>query len=183
MAATEIIAVRVSKEEKNRLLLLAEREQVSASALLKRSMGLALLRLTERDETAIHHGRARAQGCRFSVRLGKEDLTLLDARAEARGMPAATYASVLLRAHLRDLRPLPVEELRALKLAVAELGAVGRNLNQIARHLNQGGMTVSLSRFDLMGLLRVCEGLCDKVKALIRANVESWESGNANPND
>lgn len=183
MAATEIIAVRVSKEEKNRLLLLAEREQVSASALIKRSMGLALLRLTERDETAIHHGRPRAQGCRFSVRLGQEDVTLLDARAEARGMPAATYASVLLRAHLRDLRPLPVEELRALKLAVAELGAVGRNLNQIARHLNQGGTTVALSRSDLMGLLRVCEGLRDKVKALIRANVESWESGHANQND
>ena len=41
------------------------------------------------------------------VRLISEDWLLLDARAEARGMRPATYASVLLRAHLRQLTPLP----------------------------------------------------------------------------
>src|SRR2546430_13347000 len=34
--------------------------------------------------------------------------------------------------------PLPKDELAALKHAVGELGAVGRNLNQIARAVNQG---------------------------------------------
>jgi hypothetical protein len=47
-------------------------------------------------------------------------------------MAAATYMSVLARAHLRNLPPLPQDELLALKHTVAELGAIGRNLNQIA---------------------------------------------------
>ena len=42
-----------------------------------------------------------------------------------RGMPSATYVSVLVRSHLRSLAPLPKEELLALKRSVAELGAAG----------------------------------------------------------
>ena len=53
-------------------------------------------------------------------------------------MRSATYVSVLVRSHLRNLTPLPKEELTALKRSVAELGAIGRNLNQIARGANQG---------------------------------------------
>ena len=44
----------------------------------------------------------------------------------------------LVRAHLSGLAPLPKEELTALKQSVAELGTIGRNLNQIARAVNQG---------------------------------------------
>ncbi len=52
---------------------------------------------------------------RFSIRLRPDDQILLRERALARGMPAATYISVLTRAHLRSLSPLPKEELVALK--------------------------------------------------------------------
>jgi hypothetical protein len=60
------------------------------------------------------------------VRLRHEDHLLLEARAWARGMRPATYASVLLRAHLRQLTPLPKEELLALKRSISELTAIGR---------------------------------------------------------
>ena len=73
------------------------------------------------------------------VRLTAEDRLLLDARAEARGMRPATYASVLLRSHLRQLTPLPKDELLALKRSIAELGSIGRNINQIARAVSGGG--------------------------------------------
>jgi len=52
-------------------------------------------------------------------------------------MAAATYASFLLRAHLRAVTPMPDRELAELKRSVATLGAIGRNLNQIAREANQ----------------------------------------------
>ena len=94
-------------------------------------------------------------------------------------MPSATYVSVLVRSHLRNLAPLPKEELLALKRSVAELGAVGRNLNQIARALNQGGKYSGPGREDLKAMLRVAEGLRDHVKALLKANQISWEQGHA----
>ena len=45
-------------------------------------------------------------------------------------MPAATYVSVLVRAHLRSLTPLPKDELLALKRSIAGLGAIGRAVAQ-----------------------------------------------------
>jgi len=113
------------------------------------------------------------------VRLRTEDKLLLDARAEARGMRPATYASVLLRAHLRGLTPLPKDELAALKHAVGELGAVGRNLNQIARAVNQGARVVGPGRDEFRAILKICEALRDHTKGMIKANTASWATGYA----
>lgn len=68
-------------------------------------------------------------------------------------------------------------ELAELKRAVAALGAIGRNLNQIARAANRGGNWHGPSATDLRALLRALEGLRDHVKALVAANIESWETG------
>jgi hypothetical protein len=116
---------------------------------------------------------------RLYVRLAPEDRILLSGKATARGMPSATYVSVLVRSHLRNLAPLPKEELLALKRSVAELGAIGRNLNQIARATNLGAKPAGPGREDLKSMLRVAEGLRDHVKALLRANQISWKQGHA----
>ena len=94
-------------------------------------------------------------------------------------MPAATYVSVLVRAHLRGLAPLPQEELLALKRSVAELGAIGRNLNQIARAANQGASGAALGLERVYMMLKVCEAMRHHVKALIKANTISWQVGYA----
>jgi hypothetical protein len=52
---------------------------------------------------------------RLSVRLRSNDLLLLRERAAGRDMPTSTYASLLIRAHLRTLTPLPTAELTALR--------------------------------------------------------------------
>jgi hypothetical protein len=41
-------------------------------------------------------------------------------------MRPTTYASVLLRSHLRQLTLLPKDALLALKRSIAELGSIGR---------------------------------------------------------
>jgi hypothetical protein len=65
---------------------------------------------------------------------------------------------------------------------VAELGAIGRNLNQIARAAHQGGKAAGPGREDLRSMLRVAEGLRDHVKALLKANQISWVQGHAETN-
>ena len=182
MARMDIIGARVRPEVKARFRALAEHEQLSESALLTRVIEAMLLRPT--DAAAVGSlSQRRPLSRRFSVRVTPDDLVLLDARARVRGMRAATYASVLLRAHLRSLAPLPRDELLALKQSISELGAIGRNLNQIARVANQGGRVAGPTREDLRALIKVCEGLRDHVKALIRANITSWEQGHAESND
>jgi hypothetical protein len=92
-------------------------------------------------------------------------------------MAGATYVSVLVRSHLRRLPPLPQDELDTLKRTVAVLGAIGRNLNQLARAANQGAGTGLAGTDNLSALLKVCIVLRDHVKNLIKANVNSWELG------
>jgi len=120
-----------------------------------------------------------ARDSRLYVRLRPEDRLLLRERAAARGMAAATYVSVLVRSHLRNLAPLPKEELSALKRSVAELSAIGRNMNQIARAASQGGKRGGPDREDLWAMFRVAEALRDHVKALLKANLISWGDSDA----
>jgi hypothetical protein len=98
-------------------------------------------------------------------------------------MPAATYVSVLVRAHLRSLAPLPMNELLALRRTVSELSSIGRNLNQIARVANQGVRIAAPHQEDLRTILRLCVGLRDHVKGLLKANLRSWEVGYAEKDD
>lgn len=116
------------------------------------------------------------RAARLIVRLLPDDQRLLRERSVARGLPPSTYVSALVRAHLHLLAPLPTEELAALKRVTAELGTVGRNLNQIAQGANQGRVT-GPSREDLRALLRACEGLRTHVTGLIEKNLRSWEAG------
>src|ERR1700689_1827291 len=125
MNADQFIVARVSSATKARLRALAERQQLSESALLRRLVELVLLKaglapiVTETPTGA----RAR-RGARLMIRLRPDDQILLRERAAARGMPPATYVSVLTRAHLRSLTPLPQEELLALKRTLGELGSM-----------------------------------------------------------
>jgi hypothetical protein len=113
------------------------------------------------------------------IRLRPDDRILLRDRAAARGMAPATFVSVLTRSHLRSLAPLPREELLTLKRTLGELGAIGRNLNQIAHAANQGQLVTSPGRNDLEAMLRVCSTLRDSLKRVLLANLKSWEQGSA----
>jgi predicted DNA-binding protein len=179
MASPPIVAARVTPEMKTLLRVLAEREQITESALVRQLLEVMLRRSAAEGFPKLEALEKVSRDARLSVRLAPEDRILLSDRATARGMPSATYVSVLVRSHLRNLAPLPKEELLALKRLVAELGAIGRNLNQIARAPNQGGKPPGPGREDLRAMLRVAEGLRDHVKVLLRANEVSWEQGHA----
>ena len=93
--------------------------------------------------------------------------------------PRPTYVSVLIRAHLRQLAPLPDRELSALQSAVNELAVLGRNLNTIARSFQQDRREVAPGRGEVYAMLKICEGLRDRFRELIKANLVSWELGHA----
>jgi predicted DNA binding CopG/RHH family protein len=179
MAAPPFVAARVTPEMKTLLRVLAEREQITESALVRQLLEVMLRLSAKEGFPKLDALEKVSRDARLSIRLATEDRLLLSERATLRGMPSATYVSVLVRSHLRNLAPLPREELLALKRSVAELGAIGRNLNQIARAVNQGGKPAGPGREDLKAMLRVAEGLRDHVKALLKANQISWERGHA----
>lgn len=180
MAAPPFIAARVSTEMKSRLHRLAEREQITESALVRQLLETVLRMSGGGCESNLDPPKKVSRDSRLSIRLAPDDRLLLTERAVARDMAAATYVSVLVRSHLRGVVPLPTEEMMALRRSVAELSAIGRNLNQIARVANQEGRTAAVGSEHVRAMLKVSEGLRDHVKALLRANERSWRSGYAN---
>jgi hypothetical protein len=113
----------------------------------------------------------------LTVRIRPDDHLLLRERAAARGMPAATYVSVLTRAHLRGLAPLPKAEFLALEKSVSELSRLGRNINQIARAANRGERVTAPGPDFFRAILKICEALRVHTKALLQANLKSWQQG------
>jgi hypothetical protein len=169
----------VSDDTKRRFVAIANAQGLSESAVLKRLVEQMICAVGVAGIATTAEPARVTRGTRLSVRLQADDRLLLRERSAARGTPASTYVSMLVRAHLRVLTPLPKPELVALKRAAAELASVGRNLNQIARAANEGGRVTGPGREDLRAILKVCEGLRDNVRALMHANMKSWECGHA----
>jgi hypothetical protein len=174
MRSSTHLSTWITAESKQRFRAIATNQGVSESALLKRLIEQRLA-LAAGDDVALTSSPAELRDARLTIRLRADDCLLLRERAAARGMPAATYLSVLTRAHLRSLAPLP-EEIILLGRSINELNA-SRNLNMIARAAQQGGLAAGETREELRALLPACEALRDHVRALIRANTLSWEAG------
>jgi hypothetical protein len=178
LATRHFLHATVTAQTKKGIKAAAEAELMTPSAWLRRVAIRALAsqpRVLERSESA--DGSAELRDRRIVVRISPEDSLLLTARAPARGMRPATYVAVLLRSHLRSLSPLPKDELLALRCAVSELGALTRDLHRILHALGQNGRAAATGQPDLHAVIRLCQVLRSDTKALIRANVDSWEVG------
>lgn len=191
MENSEVLKTRIAPELKLQAKALADRQLLSEAAWLKRLV-IREIRSAREADAEVEREPCRASsvpksgrdarsagGCSrpIFVRLKHEDRLLLEARSDARGMRPATYVGVLTRSHLRRLAPLPKDELLALRRSIAELAAIGRNLNQIAKAANEGGRMPGSARDEFRAMLKVCEALRDNTKALLKANLTSWESG------
>lgn len=192
MSCNEVLKTRIPPALKLQAKAIADREFLSEAAWLKRLVVQEIRafhgahgngdepcradRAPRADRDALGKG---ARGRPLFVRLRSDDRLLLDARAAARGMRPATYASILLRAHLRQLTPLPKEELLTLKRSIGELAAIGRNINQIARVANEGGRLPGCAREEFQAMLKICEALRHNTKSLLKANETSWSTGHA----
>jgi hypothetical protein len=190
MSCAEILKTTVPTDIKLQAKAIAERESLSEATWLKRLVLREIRACVDGSErepcraNGIERGsratrETHSNGKPILVRLRGEDRLLLDARSEARGMRTATYVSVLIRSHLRELAPLPKDELLALKRSIGELASIGRNINQIAKAVNEGGQAPGSVREEFRAMLKICEALRDNTKSLLKANVASWETGHA----
>ena len=172
----------VTRDTKARFAALAHNQGVTASAFLKRLVDASLVPTTVVAPQLPEVVEPVSTTGRLSLRLRSDDLLLLRERAKARAMPTSTYVSLLIRSHLRSVTPLPTAELDVLKRSVAEMSAIGRNLNQIARTVNQGEGSNGASKADPQALLRALDDMRVYIKSLIISNLKSWRSGDEKAN-
>ena len=176
MAERAVIACCVTSETKARVRALAEREGITESTLVRQLLDTVLRASTLGELPTPPPPEKVSRQARLYVRLAAEDWRLLRERASARGMASATYVALLTRSHLRGAAPIPKAEFLALRQSVNELTAMGRNLNQIARAINQGGKAALPGRGALDAMLEIAGALRDHFRALLKANELSWGS-------
>src|SRR5271163_759509 len=169
MAASPCIQCRIDPQLKLRLRAIAVQRGLTESAVLKRLV-IAAVGMTPASDVTLLAVDPIGPRARVYVRLRRSDHALLRERAAGRGLASATYVSMLVRSHLRQAPPLPDRELAELRHAGA-LGAVGRNLNQIARVAHQTGRVEGLTIADLRAMLSAFGGLRAHFKSLIEANI------------
>jgi hypothetical protein len=149
MRCTEFLKARVSPEIKLRTKAVADREFISEAAWLKRLVLREIRACDAARDSEVESSRAEGirragreargasgDGKPMLVRLRNEDRLLLDARAEARGMRPATYASVLLRSHMRQLTPLPPCAISACSEVVSGERPCGSGYTHLLRQVH-----------------------------------------------
>ncbi len=166
------ISTWIDEELKRKFSAVAASRGLSESAFLKQLVERTLVGVNPELALTVAPW-AEVRGARITIRLLPADRLLLRERAAARGMRAASYASTLLRAHLRSLSPLPDREIEALQGIAVQLAAMGRNVRTIALTAPSAGLTPEHTR----NMLKLCIGVRDYIRGILSANIRSWESG------
>lgn len=134
--------------------------------ILKQLLQLSLDGRYFSDEAILRMGPRPARQGRLTIRLRPDDAMRLQARADVRAMPAATYASVALRAHLKNVAPLPKVEQVLLREALRE---VSQFREEMRRHAYQPNSA------QVVAFVKVCQALGDHIHALFDKNLRHWQ--------
>lgn len=102
----------------------------------------------------------RQRGPRITVRFTEEEIRTVRAKAEKSGISV----SALIRLAVLDLPPpraarRPTVQLKAVAQLLGNLGRIGSNVNQLAKHANAGRYqqdSIELAMRDLMDMRMAC---------------------------
>lgn len=105
---------------------------------------------------------------RITIRMRPGDAAWVAKRAHARGMKSSGYLAALIRAHISRAPPLPEEEIRVLKRAVAVLVDFGRII--------QNKPATALTRDELYHARASIAHLERQLQSFVKASLVAWES-------
>ncbi|MCX2694489.1 plasmid mobilization relaxosome protein MobC [Pseudomonas sp. DCB_CB] len=170
---SKTLIARVEDDVKNAFEARAKSSGLKPSELLRQ---LVLKELGLRvDETPLAVTEASAKVERVTVRIPSFILSRAAERGKLKGMPVSRWIGSLVQSNITKQPVMTENEINLLRAVTRELAAVGRNVNQIARHLNAaldyGG------RVDLNAIDRLPTSISNTRKAihmLIKTSKQSW---------
>jgi hypothetical protein len=113
----------------------------------------------------------------LTVRLPQFLMEAVKARSKMRGMPPGRWAAALIQSNLLLHPVLDTREIEALEATNLEFSAIGRNINQIARRLNE--TTHENNRVPLDELAQL-DQIVNKTRSVLRklvsASRQAWKA-------
>jgi predicted DNA binding CopG/RHH family protein len=175
-----ILRARVDEDLKSLFLQKAEERNLSESELLrkvvldffaqeKNSDTLAdVLKAVEPDAENLENEKMTIRLPRFLVDAAKE-------RAKAKGIATSRWIAALVQSSLMQNPVMVDQELTVLRSNIRELNAIGRNINQMARALNESKNNTDKVKLDNLDLLRnYLDRNIASVRGLVRASQQAW---------
>ena len=176
MTRKTILSIRLDGDLKRRWQALCRRQGSTPSDGLRQII-VRLLNssATDASPTPSKHEQPDTSRRRLELRLTETEYARIEALALQQGMSANRWVIHLIRANLSGEPQFGMTELRTLGESNSRLLAIGRNLNQIARHMNAGRTletVVTAERIDT--LTRHIKTHTALVADIMRANIDRW---------
>lgn len=114
---------------------------------------------------------------RMTVRMPRFLMESTKRRAKSKGMAPSRFVTALVQSNLTGQPVMADDELAVLLASNRELAAIGRNINQIARSLNEAFHETERVRLDkLAELHRALVENRTAIRSLVRASQNAWEA-------
>jgi predicted DNA binding CopG/RHH family protein len=175
-----ILRARVDEELKSLFLHKAEALNLSESELLRKLVLEFFAQEKNKDKvedvlTAVEPDAENAVNEKMTIRLPRFLVDAAKDKAKAKGMATSRWIAALVQSSLMQ-KPVMVDpELSELRANIRELNAIGRNINQMARVLNESKNNTDKVKLDNLDLLR---NYLDRniafVRGLVRASQQAW---------
>lgn len=114
-----------------------------------------------------------SQKTRKELRLTKSELQAIEKFSDAEGITVQRWITNLLRANLSSNPQFNAKETEVIWESCYQLRAIGRNINQIAKQLNEGkSRDVGLKKLEY--LTELINSHTEHVNGLVTANINRW---------
>jgi hypothetical protein len=173
------IKTRTDDETKKAFHALAKRRELTESKLLAELIAMAIDVKQEliavQDSELVAPKPDRIEPARINVRLPAFLLDEAKRRAELAFMSTNRWVVALLQTHLTELPVMTDYEIAVLNSSARELAAIGRNLNQVAKALNESfHETDRVKLADLAELSKDIKLNRQAIRNLVRASLHAW---------
>ena len=178
------LRVRLKPELHQQFKATCERRGLSASNLALRAIQRELAARDDESTDSVLPHPSRPSGPsdekaaarrRITLRLPSYIHEAASERAATRGLKISSWIAALVQSQVAATPVVTDEELQVLDESNRELAALGRNINQIARALNEAHFQTERVRLDrLAELSEQIERNRDAIFGLVRASNNAW---------
>jgi len=178
-----LIQARVSQAVKDRFRSLAKESSKDESKFLREMIEI-VLNAEKTPSEAVPFQRVKPDPEKIEKRKVCARVPLfireaLDHAAKEKGLAPTRYLAGLIQSNLTEYPVFNSEEVEALTHSNRELASIGRNLNQIARALNESFYETDRIKVELIKeLTDSINSNQQQIKKLVRASNQAWGAFN-----
>jgi antitoxin component of RelBE/YafQ-DinJ toxin-antitoxin module len=170
---TKEISTRVTEDTKASFIKLAENQGLTESELLQLIITRAIN--NQAPPKAVIEKEMSVEMTALKIYLPKFLIVKVKERARMRGMSATRFIKSLVQSHLIQPPVLIDSAIIAAERSDRELAAVGNNLNQIARKINESAFKIDLVKLEtLEEVKQAVKSVRASIDGLIRISHGVW---------